>query len=64
MRASKQERIYLVGRTGASLVLKHSDQVEVLATNQLQDRFDASPAVAGGELFLRGQEHVYCIAGK
>jgi hypothetical protein len=34
----------------------------VLATNSLDDGFDASPAIAGDELYLRGQKHLYCIA--
>lgn len=58
-------RVYLVGRNGATLVIKHldkSDAIEVLATNQLDDRIDASPAIVGKELFLRGHEHLYCIA--
>jgi outer membrane protein assembly factor BamB len=58
-------RVYLVGRNGATVVIKHldkSDKVEVLATNQLDERFDASPAAAGKELFLRGHEYLYCVA--
>jgi outer membrane protein assembly factor BamB len=57
-------RIYLAGRNGTSLVLKPSDKVEVLATNKLDEKFDASPAVVGGELFLRGHEYLYCLAEK
>jgi outer membrane protein assembly factor BamB len=57
-------KIYLVGRDGGALVLKESDKLEVLATNRLPDRFDASPAVAGAELFLRGREYLYCLAEK
>jgi outer membrane protein assembly factor BamB len=55
-------RIYLAGRNGTSLVLKPSDKVEVIATNKLDEKFDASPAVAGKELFLRGHEYLYCLA--
>jgi outer membrane protein assembly factor BamB len=36
----------------------------VLATNPLDDKFDASPAAAGKDLFLRGREHLYCGAEK
>lgn len=57
-------RIYLAGRNGTSLVLKPSDKVEVLATNKLDEKFDASPAVVGKELFLRGHEYLYCLAEK
>jgi outer membrane protein assembly factor BamB len=57
-------RVYLVGRNGTTVVIKHGDKFEVLATNQLDERFDASPALAGRELLLRGHEHLYCIAEK
>jgi outer membrane protein assembly factor BamB len=51
-------RVYLVGRDGNALVLKKGDKAEVLATNKLNDRFDASPAVVGRELFLRGKQYL------
>jgi outer membrane protein assembly factor BamB len=57
-------RVYLAGRNGTSVVLKHSDHFEILATNKLQEKFDASPAVVGKELFLRGHEYLYCLAEK
>jgi outer membrane protein assembly factor BamB len=55
-------RIYLVGRNGVTVVIKHADKFEILASNRLDDEFDASPALAGKELFLRGHEYLYCIA--
>lgn len=59
-------RIYLVDRAGTTLVLKQSDKLEVLATNQLGDPVDASPVMVGDQLFLRGENALYCIreAGK
>jgi hypothetical protein len=30
----------------------------------LNDPIDASPAVAGNQLFLRSRQHLYCIAEK
>src|SRR5262249_26555383 len=54
-------RIYLVGRDGTTLVLKQSDKLEILATNLLDDPIDASPAVAGKQLYLRGEKYLYCI---
>jgi hypothetical protein len=45
-------------------VLKQSEKLEVLATNKLDEQFEASPVVAGNELFLRGHEHLYCLAEK
>ena len=55
-------RVYIAGRDGATLVIKNSDSLEVLATNKLDDGIDASPAAVGKELFLRGHENLYCIA--
>jgi outer membrane protein assembly factor BamB len=57
-------KVYLVDRDGTTLVLKAGDKLEVLATNRLDDAIDASPAVVGKQLFLRGEKHLYCIEGK
>jgi outer membrane protein assembly factor BamB len=57
-------RVYLVGRNGTTVVIKHADKLEILATNKLDERFDASPALAGKELYLRGHEYLYCVAEK
>lgn len=57
-------RVYLAGRNGTSIVIKNSGQFEILATNKLDEKFDASPAVVGNELFLRGHEYLYCLAEK
>ena len=57
-------RVYVVGQDGGTVVLKHGPTFEVLATNKLDDKFDASPALVGNELYLRGYRYLYCIAGK
>ena len=31
---------------------------------RLPDAFDASPAIVGKQLFLRGEKHLYCIGAK
>jgi outer membrane protein assembly factor BamB len=54
-------RIYFVSREGAGLVIKEQPKLEVLGTNRLDEGFDASPAVVGREMFLRGKAHLYCI---
>ncbi|MEO8353185.1 MAG: PQQ-binding-like beta-propeller repeat protein, partial [Chthoniobacteraceae bacterium] len=55
-------KVYLVGRDGKSVVIKDAPTLEPIATNELDDRFDASPAAVAGELFLRGHEFLYCLA--
>jgi outer membrane protein assembly factor BamB len=54
-------RIYLPGQNGTTVVLENSKVVRILASNKLDDGFDASPAVVGNELFLRGRANLYCI---
>ena len=54
-------RVYLTGRNGNTLVLQRGPDYEVTALNKLDERFDASPAIAGNQLFLRGTKHLYCI---
>ena len=56
------DKVYFVGRSGTTLVLKNQPAMEVLAVNQLDDPIDASPAIVGRQMFLRGKEHLYCIA--
>jgi len=57
-------RVYLVSRTGDSIVLKDSSEFQVLATNKLDERIDASPAIVGKQMFLRSHQSLYCIAEK
>lgn len=57
-------RVYLVGRDGKGLVIRHGTEFEVLAENTLEDDIDASPVVVGDELFLRGKRFLYCIANE
>ena len=56
------DRVYITGRDGTTVVLRHGAEFEVLSTNVLEERFDASPAIAGDELYLRGARHLYSIA--
>lgn len=55
-------RIYLLGRDGGAAVLAAGPRLEVLAENQLEDRFDASPVVVGNSLILRGRRSLYRIS--
>jgi outer membrane protein assembly factor BamB len=56
------DRVYIVDRGGNGAVVRRGRAFELLAHNRLDDSFAASPAVAGDELFLRGERHLYCIA--
>jgi outer membrane protein assembly factor BamB len=54
--------VYITSRDGTTLVIRHGSRFEVLATNTLDDGFDASPALVDHELYLRGNRYLYCIA--
>lgn len=54
--------VYVMGRNGMCYVLKDGVELTVVSRNQLDDHFDASPAVVGNELYLRGLKSLYCIA--
>jgi outer membrane protein assembly factor BamB len=55
-------RVYITGRAGTTVVLAGGDEFKVLATNHLDDAFDASAALVGDALYLRGRENLYCLA--
>jgi len=55
-------RIYVTGRDGTTVILRHDRENATLAVHHLDDSFSASAAVAGRELYLRGERFLYCIA--
>ena len=57
-------RVYFLGRDGGAVVLENGATMKVLATNRLDDGFDASPAAVGNELYLRGKQHLYCLVAQ
>ena len=57
-----ENRVYVVGRNGTTAVIKHGHEFQLLATNTLDDGFNASPAIVGDAIYLRGLRYLYCIA--
>jgi outer membrane protein assembly factor BamB len=55
-------RIYVAGRDGGVAVVKQGPEFKLLATNQLDDGFDASPVAVDNELYLRGRRFLYRIS--
>ncbi len=54
--------IYLTDRNGTIVVIKDSDNLEVIATNSMGEGVDASPAPVDNQLFVRGEKHLFCIS--
>ena len=61
--ATPDGRVYLAS-AGKTYVLKAGPKLDILATNDLGDTGPASPAVAGGRLYLKGRKWLFCIGTK
>lgn len=59
-----KNRLYVLGRNGVCVVIRHGPRFEILATNRLEDNFSASPVIVGKDLYLRGHKYLYCISSK
>ncbi len=55
------QRIYFFDQDGKTTVVKASRKFKILAVNQLDEGFMASPAVSGDALFLRTRTDIYRI---
>jgi outer membrane protein assembly factor BamB len=58
------ERVYITDLDGTTLVIKSGAAPRVLALNRLSEPISASAAIAGRQLFLRGEKHLYCLEEK
>jgi outer membrane protein assembly factor BamB len=55
-------KLYASSVDGDVVVIRAGENFEVLATNTLSDqKFIASPAIADGAIYLRGQSTLFCI---
>ncbi len=56
------DRVYITDREGVTLVLRHGTEFEILQRKELGEEVASSMALAGEQIFLRGVDHLYCIA--
>ena len=56
------DRIYLLSEGGKTVVLQRGKEIKVLAINELDEKFLASPAIVGNAIYLRGDKHLFCFA--
>ncbi len=54
-------RVYVTDLRGDTLVISHDANPRVLARNRLGEPVSASAALAGTQLFLRGDKHLFCL---
>jgi outer membrane protein assembly factor BamB len=55
-------KIYAIGEEGNAYVLAAAPRFQLLAKNSVGEPVLATPAVADHRLFVRGQQHLFCIA--
>jgi outer membrane protein assembly factor BamB len=55
--------VFVTDLKGVTMVLSHSEIPRQVAVNELGESVSASIAVAGNALLIRGEKHLYCIAG-
>jgi outer membrane protein assembly factor BamB len=54
-------RVYFFDDDGKCWVVKAQDTYEVVAVNELGEEVYGSPAISGGQLFVRGARQLHCI---
>ncbi len=57
-------KIYVTNEDGLTSVVKAGPVFEVLAENALNDYSLSSPAISGGQIFIRTATNLYCIGKK
>jgi outer membrane protein assembly factor BamB len=54
--------VYCPSEDGQTIVLRPGPTLDVVAKNPLGEPCYASPAISDGQLFLRGERHLFCVA--
>jgi outer membrane protein assembly factor BamB len=57
-------RLYLPSEDGDVFVVKAGPKMEVLARNAMGEPLMATPALAGGVMFIRGERHLFAVAAR
>ena len=53
--------VYFQADDGTTRVVKPGPDMEIVSENELGERSYASPAISEGQLFIRGEKHLFCI---
>ncbi len=54
-------KVYFTNEAGETVVVAAAREFEVIARNALGERVLASPAISGGQIFIKTDEHLVCI---
>jgi outer membrane protein assembly factor BamB len=53
--------VYFLSENGDTIVVKAGKSPEIIARNAIGERALASPAISNGRIFIRTDDHVFCI---
>lgn len=56
--------VFFLNDKGVTNIIKPGPQFECVAQNEIGENCFASPALSRGQIFLRGQQHLYCLGKK
>ena len=56
--------VYVTGREGKTVVITDAVTFNLVSTNDIGEPVDATLALAGEEIFIRGKEHLFCVRNK
>ncbi|MDZ4849509.1 MAG: PQQ-binding-like beta-propeller repeat protein [Pirellulaceae bacterium] len=56
--------LYVTNQEGSTIVFKpNPERFELVATNELSEPSNSTPAISDGQIFIRTHKHLYCVGG-
>lgn len=56
--------VHFLSDDGVTTIVRPGPKLELVAKNELGENCYGSPAVSGGRIYLRAEQHLYCIGSK
>ena len=57
-------KVFVTSRDGKTLVINDAVTFERLSLNDVGEPVDATLALSGSDIFIRGREHLFCVRNK
>ena len=57
------DNVYIAAETGEIYVVRAAEEFELIAENDMGEVLMATPAIADGTLYVRGQRHLFALGG-
>lgn len=54
-------KVFVTGRGGKTVVFSDAEEYVEIARNDVGEPVDATLALAGNQIFIRGRNHLFCI---